>query len=114
MASLAGRLKAILLQRCPKCLKGKPFRSLIAMHSSCPVCGHQFEREPGYFIGAMYASYFLAIPILAILTLLIYWLILPDWPLQNVVFVAGLPFLLLVPLVYRYSRIVWMHIDPPP
>jgi uncharacterized protein (DUF983 family) len=114
MAGLAARLKAILLQRCPKCLKGKPFMGLTIMRERCPFCGHRFEREPGYFVGAMYASYFLAIPILAILTLLIYWLILPTWALQNVVLVACVPFLLLVPLVFRYSRVIWMHIDPPP
>src|SRR5579859_5964363 len=101
MASLGMRLKAVLLQRCPKCLKGKPFTALMTMRQRCPLCGHQFEREPGYFVGAMYASYFLAIPILALLTLLIYWLILPDWPLQNVVLIASLPYLLLIPLVFR-------------
>lgn len=114
MASLAARLNAILWQRCPKCLVGKPFSGLITMRQACPVCGHKFEREPGYFVGAMYASYFLAIPVLAILTLLIYWLLLPDWELRNVVFVAVPLFLLLVPLVFRYSRVIWMHLDPPP
>jgi len=114
MAGLAARLKAIILQRCPKCLKGKPFMGLVTMRERCPLCGHRFEREPGYFVGARYASYFLAIPILALLTLLIYWLILPEWPLQNVVLIAGLPFLFLIPVVFRYSRVIWMHIDPPP
>ncbi len=84
------------------------------MASRCPECGHYFEREPGYFLGAMYASYFLAIPVLALITLLIYWLFLPGWLLENVVLVAAIPFLFLVPIVYRYSRVVWMHIDAPP
>ena len=27
------------------------------MNADCPVCGLHFEREEGYFVGAMYASY---------------------------------------------------------
>jgi hypothetical protein len=83
------------------------------MHERCPVCGHRFEREQGYFLGAMYASYFLAIPVLGILTLLISWLLLPGWSLEFVVVIALVPFLLLVPALFRYSRVIWMHIDPP-
>jgi uncharacterized protein (DUF983 family) len=114
MTGLAHRLKAIVLQRCPKCLKGKTFSGAVRMRTCCPVCGHRFEREPGYFLGAMYASYFLAIPILALITLAIYFLLLPDWLPENVVLLAAVPFLLLVPLVFRYARVIWMHIDAPP
>ncbi len=113
MFTLTQRLKAILLLRCPNCLRGKVFSGSITMRERCPECGHKFEREAGYFTGAMYASYFMAIPILALLTLLIWWLFLPDWPLQNVTLVAALPFLLVVPAVFRYSRVIWMHIDYP-
>jgi len=114
MSGLARRLKAILLQRCPKCLKGRVFSGVVAMRPRCPVCDHQFEREPGYFLGAMYASYFLAIPILALITLAIYFLLLPNWLPENVVLLAAVPFLLLVPSVFRYARVIWMHIDAPP
>ena len=31
------------------------------MHEYCPVCGLKFEREEGYFLGAMYISYGLAL-----------------------------------------------------
>jgi uncharacterized protein (DUF983 family) len=113
MLLLARRMKAILLQRCPRCLEGSVFGGAVTMRESCPECGHKFEREPGYFTGAMYASYFLAIPVLGLITLLLYWL-LPGWELENVVLLAALPFVLLVPLVFRYSRVVWMHIDHPP
>jgi uncharacterized protein (DUF983 family) len=114
MLLLAKRIKAILLQRCPRCLRGNVFSGPATMRECCPECGHKFEREPGYFTGAMYASYFLAIPVLGLITLLIYSLFLRSWSLENVVLVAALPFLFLVPLVFRYSRVVWMHIDHPP
>ncbi len=31
------------------------------MHDECPSCGLRFNREPGYFLGAMYVSYGLAL-----------------------------------------------------
>jgi uncharacterized protein (DUF983 family) len=108
------RTRAILLQRCPRCLHGKAFHGLASMRERCPECHFKFEREPGYFLGAMYASYFMAIPILLLLTLAIYQLFLPDWRLENVVLVAIVPFVCLVPFIFRYARILWMHIDAPP
>ncbi len=113
MSNRAKRALAILRQRCPNCLEGRVFSGVLEMYEHCPNCGHKFKREPGYFLGAMYASYFMAIPILAILAALIHWLILPTWRRENTVLVAIIPFLLLVPLIFRYSRILWMHIDPP-
>lgn len=113
MSRRGKRWWAILWQRCPNCLEGKVFQGVIDMHERCPHCGHKFAREPGYFLGAMYASYFMAIPILALLALFIHWLILPSWKLENTVLAALVPFVFLVPLIFRYSRIFWMHIDPP-
>src|SRR5436190_12582264 len=54
---LAARLRAIIRQRCPVCLQGAMFRGRFEMNTTCPVCGHRFEREPGFFQGAMYVSY---------------------------------------------------------
>ena len=113
MATIGERLSAILRQRCPRCLQGKVFRGQIAMNQSCPVCGHRFEREPGYFLGAMYASYFISIPTLVLLTVLLKWLVLQSWEWQWVALLAEVPFLLLVPTLFRYARMIWLHLDPP-
>jgi uncharacterized protein (DUF983 family) len=113
MAGVGARLGAVVRQRCPRCLQGRVFTGLTTMLDRCPVCGHRFEREPGYFLGAMYASYFMSIPILGLLTVLIGWLLLPSWSLEWVVPVACVPYLFLTPLVYRYARVIWMHMDPP-
>jgi len=82
------------------------------MHERCPECGHHFEREPGYFLGAMYFSYPLSIVVLGVATLLIHWL-RPDWRLDLAVTGAGLPLLVCVPAIARYSRVLWMHWDRP-
>ena len=54
---LCGCLSAIVRQRCPRCWKGRMFRGGLSMNDPCPECGLIFQREEGYFLGAMYVSY---------------------------------------------------------
>ena len=108
------RLRAILEARCPRCREGAIFRGPVwrgwlAMHERCPVCGLKFEREPGYFLGAMYVSYALAIPPFVLLVMA-FWL-WAHWRYELALagaFVAYLPF---VPIAARISRVVWIYID---
>jgi uncharacterized protein (DUF983 family) len=106
------RLAAILLQRCPRCLRGRVFRGLLDMRETCPVCGLRFGREEGYFAGAMYVSYLIAIAlvfgIFGVLWLTSSRTELAMYVLLGVTAVLYVP---LVPIVYRYSRVVWMHFD---
>ena len=71
---MSERMQAILAQKCPVCFQGAVFSSRIAMHESCPVCATRFEREQGYFMGALYVAHAMAMPILSALTLLC-WLL---------------------------------------
>lgn len=104
------RFQAILTLRCPECREGFIFQSLWTTNERCPVCNLLFARETGYYTGAMYFSYALGIPIIALLTLAA-WLVLPGWHLWQLVLVAWVLFLPLVPLVFRYSRALWIHFD---
>jgi hypothetical protein len=80
------------------------------MTPRCDVCGLRFEREAGYFTGAMYVSYVLALPIfVAVFT--VTWRIAPGLRFETVLAIAALLFLPFVPFVFRYSRIVWIHVD---
>jgi uncharacterized protein (DUF983 family) len=103
------RIAAVLKSRCPRCLAGAVWRSLFAMNDNCPVCGLHFEREPGYWTGAMVASYSLGVPVLVALFLAV-WL-LTRWDVTAVLVVADLAFVAAAPLVWRYSRVVWLHLD---
>src|SRR5207249_4630139 len=91
-------------QRCQQCRQGRIFRSFITTNDSCPVCGLVFEREPGYFIGAMYVSYALSIVVLGTL-LLVGHLLWPDVDLGLMVLLAGAVYLPVVPVAFRYSRV---------
>ncbi|MFO0808681.1 MAG: DUF983 domain-containing protein [Gemmataceae bacterium] len=105
-----GALWAMVRQRCPRCRQGKMFRGLIAMNDPCPVCGLLFQREEGYFLGAMYVSYLLG----AIAAVPIYFAaaaLFSDWGHTSVHVALTLAYLPLVPLIFRYSRVVWVHFD---
>src|SRR3954464_5104940 len=83
-------LPTILRRRCPECGQGPVFSATWTMNTRCPVCGLVFGRgEPGYFTGAMYVSYGLAVPLIALLTLVEYQF-LPHWSLLKLVGLASL------------------------
>jgi uncharacterized protein (DUF983 family) len=100
----------MLQQRCPRCREGKLFKGFAAMNDPCPVCGLVLEREPGYFFGAMYFSYAIAVLILVPLYFLADWLF-PHMDYLLVPLVAFIPYLPLIPLVFRYSRVLWIYFD---
>ena len=102
-------LRGILRLRCPKCRSGKLFSGLITMPERCPVCGMYFEREHGYFVGAMAISYGLAVALVAVLFFGL--LAITRWPLEWVLLAASLAFLPLAPACLRYSRALWMNLD---
>lgn len=101
----------IIAKCCPRCRVGRVFRSTWVMNDDCPTCGLDFDRgEPGYFTGAMYVSYAMVIPVIALLTLIEH-LILPDWSLFQLVVLATLICLPSTPLIWQYSRVIWIYFD---
>jgi uncharacterized protein (DUF983 family) len=104
------RLAAILRLRCPRCREGRVFARGVQMNPACPVCGLKFEREPGYFVGAMYFSYGLSVAFM-VTAFVAGRLLLPDWPGEWVAGLAVLAFLPFVPMTFRYSRVIWIHYD---
>jgi hypothetical protein len=80
------------------------------MNDPCPVCGLIFQREEGYFLGAMYCSYVLSSVVLGLLYCLCAAL-LPDLRGEVLVLVALIPFFPLVPTIFRYSRVLWIYVE---
>lgn len=104
------KCKALLLQRCPNCCQGPIYERGMNMHARCPVCNILYEREPGYFLGALYISYGMA-SILLMLALWVSHLLLPTVDLGWLVLVCAVFFIPFVPAVTRYSRVIWMFFD---
>jgi Protein of unknown function (DUF983) len=79
------------------------------MWERCPNCGLKFEREQGYFLGAMYISYGGALITIVALALLL-WALTP-WSLQKITVWAILLFLPLAPTIALFSRVLWIYLD---
>ena len=107
---------SVLGEKCPHCGKGhvfekKRFYQFPVMKSKCEVCDYRFDREPGYFLGAMYISYGLAV-FQAIVTFLVLYFFFPSVPALAIAFIiVGVIFLFSLKN-YKLSRIIYIHIFP--
>ena len=104
---------AIFHQLCPRCRSGRIFRKSVflfpGMHERCLACGLKFEREPGYFLGAMYIGYGLALALIGIFSLLLWGLV--NWPLQRIVLGGVVLFLPFAPVLTLMARVLWIYLD---
>src|SRR2546429_5230502 len=98
----------MILQRCPRCMRGAVFRGFIDTNDRCPVCGYRFGREEGYFTGAMYVSFLLGLVVVFGLVGILW----PFWPSHSfgalgvLLAVASVAYLVFVPMIFRYSRVL--------
>ena len=102
------RARAILDGACPRCLRGRVWRSLLSMHERCPVCGLVYEREPGYFTGAMVVSYAMGVAAFGLITV---GLLVAGLDAGAALLVGGVAYLVLAPFIMRASRVIWLHFD---
>lgn len=79
------------------------------MHEYCPVCGLKFEREEGYFLGAMYISYGMALFTIALIALGL-WLT-TGWWITKAASWACILFLPLTPTLTLFARVLWIYFD---
>jgi uncharacterized protein (DUF983 family) len=95
--------------RCPRCGEGQLFSGFFSMHPRCPHCALTFEREQGYFVGAIYINY-AATTLLAIAGFLtLDYCVRLSLPLQLLLWGS---FAILFPLFFfRYSRSLWLSLD---
>jgi hypothetical protein len=90
-------------------MRGKVFAHLFRMNATCPRCGYRFERENGYFLGAMVLSYAIAsfstVPTLAL------GILVAGLPIPVAAGIACAQVVLLTPWITAVSRLAWMHLD---
>jgi uncharacterized protein (DUF983 family) len=107
-------VRDMLYHRCPRCRVGKIFRHSIflgfpKMHESCSVCHLRYNREPGYFLGAMYISYVLAVPIFALIAALVWKL--SHGSIGKITLWTVILFLPFVPSITFLARVLWIYLD---
>ena len=94
---------------CPGCQKGAVFSGIYSMNATCEFCGFQFEKEPGYYLGAMVISYVLgAFSMIPSVIALVFWF---EVPWVWVVILPSLQVILMNPFLYRWSRLAWLHAE---
>lgn len=100
-----------LRKRCPRCGGGGIFRSYGELHDRCPTCGHRFEREQGYWVGAMIIN---TIVTFGLLLFVLVGGIVVLWPevAWTGLFIATIAVAGLTPILFHpLSRTVWMAIE---
>lgn len=79
------------------------------MSPTCTSCGYVYERENGYFMGSALVGYFIGafsiVPTLAI------GMVGLQWTPMRAVGIASAQLILLLPLLLRVSRLLWIHFD---
>jgi uncharacterized protein (DUF983 family) len=108
-------LYSLVKAKCPSCHEGNFFetqnpynlRKFDKMHHKCPVCGEDFERETGFYYGAMYVSYGLTVGF----GITVYAIMCGLFDFSEVTFLItfALLQLLLMPVFYRLARLVWIN-----
>lgn len=100
-----------LTRRCPVCGSRGIFRGFFALADRCPSCGFSFEREDGYWVGAMilniggaqilFFAFFIG-------GMALTW---PDPP-WTVFLVGGITLMMLFPIIfYPWSKMLWLWGD---
>ncbi len=109
------KLQALLEGRCPRCREGKMFEhaayslKFTKMNETCPHCNLRYNKEPGFFDGAMYVSYAMSVGIVLVTGFVLYNFF-GDPDVSVYITTVITVNILLVPLLYRFSRIIYMHI----
>ncbi|HYI45620.1 MAG TPA: DUF983 domain-containing protein [Actinomycetota bacterium] len=100
-----------LTKKCPVCGRGKVFESWFHMRKRCTACGYTFEREEGYWVGALIVNIAFAEIWFAVLFVGVLLATLPDVAWVPLLVVALITNGLLPVFFYPYSRSLWMALD---
>ncbi|WP_244275694.1 DUF983 domain-containing protein [Maribacter dokdonensis] len=78
------------------------------MNERCSECNFKFEKETGFFFGAMFVSYALAVAQM-IISLVLFWYFVDMSPLRVFAIIA-LVTILMSTFNFRLSRSIWIHL----
>lgn len=98
-------------RRCPWCGGKGIFASWFELRPACPTCGYRFEREEGYWVGAMVVIMGIVEIVFGALMLLGIALTYPDVPWTPLL-AAGLTLMVVVPILgYPLAKLLWIALD---
>lgn len=110
------KLYSIFKFKCPRCQEGDflvshPYDLSKAgdIHTNCNVCGVKYSKEPGFYYGAMYVAYALAVVLFVTLWTsfnLFFENVSIGWQIGIIVVAT----LILTPYLYALSKIIWANL----
>jgi uncharacterized protein (DUF983 family) len=109
------KLYSIATLSCPRCHTGhlfinkNPYKisGWDKMHTDCTNCGLHYEREPGFFQGAMYVSYGLGV---AFSTAMVLINLLIGFDVFTFFVSNTIGLIVFAPLLFRYSRAIYLNV----
>ena len=113
---MTSQFLSLLKGKCPQCKKrsifntvqGLFFLSIPEMDQVCKNCNFKYEKEPGFFFGAMFVSYALAVAEFVAFAVVFYFIL--HFPILYTFFGVIFFALLLSTTNYKYSRIIWIYL----
>jgi uncharacterized protein (DUF983 family) len=98
-------------KRCARCGSGHLFKRWFTMVDNCPRCHLHFEREAGYWAGALAINIGLAIVAFVLAFGIGLAVTAPDIPVLPLLAVL-IPLMVIVPTVgYPFSKTIWVAVD---
>ena len=109
-------LYSIFNMKCPKCHEGQFFvshpynlKTIGDILTNCPNCNEKYEKEPGFYFGAMFISYALTVGLF--LTLWFgFSLFYKNYQPFTLVLSGASLILIFSPFLYSLSKIIWANI----
>ena len=106
---------SVFANKCPRCHKGKVLSSsnplkmstLLDTEKTCSHCNLKYEKEVGFFTGALYVSYAMMSGMFIVAYIL--QLTVLDWDTTNFALFMLVLILLSFPFVARWSRVLWLN-----
>ena len=115
MISRGTKLYSILHMKCPVCHEGEFFQAhpynlnrVGDLHANCPVCGVKYEKEVGFYTGAMYVSYAIGVAVCVSVWVAL-MVLLPDLGIITQIVAIASVMLFGAPLFYALSKIIWAN-----
>lgn len=110
------KLYSIIRLKCPRCQEGNLFitqnpynlKKFDKMYHKCLVCEEDFDRETGFYYGAMMVSHAVTFISAAILFFVFFYI--GGWDMMIPFLITnGVIIILFAPMTFRYSRAAWIN-----
>ncbi len=100
-----------ITKRCANCGGADLFRHWFTMADDCLRCGHHFERDPGYWLGAMIINTAVVIGVFLAGFVGVAWLTWPEVPWTGIL-IGTIAANVAVPvLFYPFSKTLFVALD---